>query len=77
MFEEPPPPPYDGPFAVIRPEGPFYIVAIEPVMPCGAGEPQTYASKTGAWDAALAWCAQFRLPLRNECDTKNGPRERE
>lgn len=74
---EPPPPPYAGSYAVIRPEGPFYIVTIEPRLPCGAGEPLTYASKTGAWDQMLAWCRDYGLPPLNLCDGKAGPRSSE
>jgi len=76
---EPPPPPYDGPFCVIRPEaeGALYTVTIEPPLPCGTGAPLTFATKIGAWGKCLEWCAEHRLPLRNYCDGKVGSRSSE
>ena len=73
--EEPPEPPYSGPFVVIAPEGLSYTVAIEPgPLPCGAGSPRTYASKSEAFGEARALWTRFSLPLRDETDPKMGPR---
>ena len=65
--------PYAGSYAVIRPDGPFYLASIEPPLD-GAGAPLTFATKIGAWGKCLEWCAEHRLPLRNYCDGKVGPR---
>lgn len=71
---EPPEPPYGGSFATIRPDGPLYIASIEPPMPGGTGAPQTYSAKSSAWSQCLWWCEEFKLPFRNYCDGKVGPR---
>ena len=73
---EPPEPPYAGSWAVIRPDGPFYVASIEPPLN-GAGDPLTFATKIGAWGKCLEWCAEHRLPLRNYCDGKVGSRSSE
>lgn len=69
-----PPPPYDGPFCVIRPEGALYTVTIEPLLPTGEGAPLSYGSKHEAWGAMLSWCQQFGLPLIDFTDGKVGSR---
>lgn len=68
-------PPYTGPFVVIAPKDLSYTVAIEPgPLPCGAGSPRTYASKSEAFGEARALWTRFSLPLRDETDPKMGPR---
>ncbi len=68
------PPLYDGPICIIRPDGILFTVEIEPPLPCGEGAPQTYASKIGAWGQMLAWCEQYRLPVRDQTNPKFGSR---
>lgn len=67
-------PPYAGSFAVIRPDGPLYVVSIEPLHSTGAGEPLAYGSKHEAWGAMLAWARQFGLPIRDLTDGRAGER---
>jgi hypothetical protein len=63
--EEEPRSRYDGPFVVIRPEGLDYIVAVEPVLPTGEGEPRTFATKHDAFGAARVLWTEHRLPVRD------------
>ena len=59
-------------------EGLSYTVTIEPgPLPCGAGSPRTYASKSEAFGEARALWTRFSLPLRDETDPKMGPRNSE
>ena len=72
--EEDAPPPYSGSYCVIRPEGGFYTVSVEPRLPSGVGSLMTFATKIGAWGQMLAWCQQYGLPLKDFTDGKVGPR---
>lgn len=71
---EPPPSPYSSSFAVIRPDGALYTVSVEPPLPTGVGAPMSYGSKHEAWGAMLAWAREYRLPVHNFTNPKNGPR---
>jgi hypothetical protein len=71
---EPPPPPYNGPVAEIRPDGVLYVVSVEPRLPNGDGEPLSYGSKHEAWGQMLAWAHQYRLPVRDLTNGKVGPK---
>ena len=61
-------PAYTGPFVVIRPTGADYTVAIEPVLPTRAGEPQAFGSKHEAWGAARALWTDHQLPVLDLTD---------
>ena len=65
-------PSYSGPFAIVRPDGPFYTASIEPRMSCGSGAPLTFHQKNEAWGQMLAWAQQFALPARDETNPKMG-----
>jgi hypothetical protein len=56
---------YTGPFVTIRPEGQDYIVAIQPVLPSGEGEPRAFGSKNEAWWQVLTFARAHRLPVRD------------
>lgn len=63
--EEEPRPRYTGPFVVIRPDGLDYVVAVEPVLPNGEGQPRTFASKHDAFGAARVLWTEHKLPCRD------------
>lgn len=67
--------PDEGPghFVTIRPDGLTYIVGIEPVMPCGAGQPRTYGSQHEAFSAVRALWTDHRLPCRDMTICRNEP----